>query len=125
MNLWRLYGDADGETHFERIALPQIDVPGEGVDRVGMLRVPSVHLTIAELGQQVPELGLHPAPARRFLTLMSGVYEITTSLGEKVRLEPGDCVFVDDVDSKGHFSDDIGDDRLTFAAVEVPDDWSL
>ena len=72
----------------------------------------------------MPELGIHPAPRRRFLVLMSGEYEITTSLGEKVRLRPGDCVFVDDMGSKGHYSDDLGPERLTFFSVDVPDDWT-
>ena len=126
MNLWHLYGDADGETHIRRIELEQVDVAGagEGVDRIGMLRVPVTGLNISELGQRVPDLGIHPAPARRFLTLMSGTYEITTSLGEKVRLQPGDCAFVDDMGTKGHYSDDIGDEPLTFFGVDVPDDWT-
>jgi hypothetical protein len=55
--------------------------------------------------------------------MMRGEHEITTTTGERVLLVPGDCIFVDDVGSKGHYSADVGAEPMAMAAIDVPDDW--
>jgi hypothetical protein len=126
VQVWWLHADADGETHLREIALPAISGAGEGgVDRVAMLSVPAVGLGLASLRQRAPDLELHAAPKRRFLVMMRGEHEITTTDGQSVCLVPGDCIFVDDVGSKGHYSKDTGAEPMAMAAVDVPDDWQL
>src|SRR5262245_44823821 len=124
MQVYWLYADSDGETHLREIELPPIQGPGEeGVNQVEMLSVPATGLGIASLRQRSPGDHLHPAPKRRFLVMMRGEHVITTTTGESVRLVPGDCIFVDDVGSKGHYSEDTGTETMAIASIEVPDDW--
>ena len=126
MQIYWLYADDDGDTHLREIELPALEGPGEGgVDQARMLHVPAVGLGLASLVQRAPDLELHAAPKRRFLVMMRGEHEITTSDGRSVCLVPGDCIFVDDVGSKGHYSKDTGAEPMAMAAVDVPDDWQL
>jgi hypothetical protein len=123
MNLHWLHADADGETHLTRVELPATEIDGgEGVERVRILGLPATHVTVAQLDQRVPDLGLHPAPRRRLLVLMTGAYEVTTTSGDRLRLYPGDGLFVDDVGTKGHYSDDVGEVPMTMASIDIPDD---
>jgi hypothetical protein len=99
--------------------------PSEGV--VGKVRViggiPATDVSIAEMLERLPEQDIHNAPARQLLVILQGCYEITTTAGDRVPLRAGDCLFTDDLTGKGHWSYDIGDERLVMVRIAVPEDW--
>ena len=126
-----LYADDDGETHLTTVELPPLTRTGdgvervEGVDQVRMLKVPTLDLGLAQLDQQLPDMGVHAAPVRRIIILMAGAQRIRSTSGDSVRMGPGDCLVVDDVGSSGHYSDDLGEGPIGLATIQVPDDWVL
>jgi hypothetical protein len=125
-NIYHLYADEAGETRIERIELTTVGDTGEGVSGARVFgKVPAIHVGIGQLLDRMPDLGLHPAPARQFLVLLTGAYEIETTSGDRIVLHPGDVAFVDDQDSKGHWTRDIGDERMTMFSAAVPTDWSF
>jgi hypothetical protein len=126
MTVFRVYADAAGETHVGPVGLPEVERPGEGVDRIrGLLDIPASSVGIVELSDPLPGEKPHPAPARRLLVLLRGAYEIVTSSGESHVLRPGDCLLTDDVNGKGHCTRDVGDERVSMVAVSISRDWEL
>ena len=121
-----MFADATGETHVQPVALPMVENPGEGVPRVrGLLNIPASSVGVVELTAQLPGAELHPAPERRLLVLLTGAYEIETTSGEQQVLRPGDCLLTDDLDGKGHFTRDVGDERVSMVAVHISNEWEL
>jgi hypothetical protein len=126
MTVFRVFADADGETHVRPVALPEVENPGEGVQRVrGLLNIPASSVGVVELTDQLPGAELHPAPERRLLVLLTGAYEIETTSGEQEVLRPGDCLLTDDLEGKGHFTRDVGDERVSMVAVHISSEWEL
>lgn len=125
MAIYRLHGDDQGETHLTRVELPVVENPGEGVNRVRSLGFPTMRAGVSELTDRMPDFGLHEAPRRRLLVLLAGEYEITTTTGDQVRLRRGDCMFADDIGSKGHYTRDAGEEMLMLVGIEIPDDWEF
>ena len=83
-------------------------------------------LGFAECVDPLQDSGLHVATRRQMLAIMKGNYEIITTSGDQVVLQPGDLLFTDDVDSKGHWSKEVvGSEPLTMVSVGIPDDWEL
>jgi hypothetical protein len=108
------------------VELPTIGNPGERILRVrGLLNIPASSVGIVELPDWLPGEELHPAPERRLLVLLRGAYEIATSSGESQVLRPGDCLFTDDVDGKGHYTRDVGHERVAVVAVRISNEWEL
>lgn len=126
MTGFRVYADGTGETHVGPVELPTVDNPGEGVQQVrGLLNIPASSVGIVELPDRLPGEELHPAPERRLLVLLRGAYEIATSSGESQVLRPGDCLFTDDVDGKGHYTRDVGHERVAMVVVRISNEWEL
>ena len=126
MTLYRLYGDEAGETHLAPFDLPVIQVNSEGVTRLrGLLDIPSTSAGIVELIEGVRDEGLHPAPARRLLVFLRGQTEIRTTAGDCQILAAGDCLLADDVNSKGHYTHDIGEDPRMMVTIGIPHDWEF
>jgi mannose-6-phosphate isomerase-like protein (cupin superfamily) len=129
MTVYHLHGDDTGETHLTPIELTLIDAgeSGEGsANRVRVMpRFPAYDLGLAEIVDPLQDTGIHEAPRRQFLAILRGEYEIITTSGEQVRLQPGDCLFTDDVGTSGHWSKEVGDEPLTMVSVGVPDDWAF
>jgi len=122
--VYRVHVDDHGDTHLTKLELQAIDNPGEGARRVrGLLGIPAVSLGIVELVERMPGHELHPAPERRLLALLRGEYEIITSTGESCLVRAGDCLLADDVDSNGHRTREVGDERVMMVSVQIPDDW--
>jgi quercetin dioxygenase-like cupin family protein len=63
---------------------------------------------------------LHPAPARQFLVLLSGMVEVETSDGDVRRFGPGDLGLLEDTSGKGHRTRNIGNGYAMFLVVPVP-----
>jgi hypothetical protein len=122
--LVRVYADDAGETHLAELVVPDPAEPTPGGARAHALRdVPTTTLEIHELLQRRPRLDLHPAPRRQLVIVLGGEFEITTTHGDRRRFGPGDCLFADDVEGKGHTHEDVGEDRLVTVAIGVGDDW--
>ena len=116
----RMYNDADGESHFEDLALDleQRDfAPPAAPAMVGAFVDVSRTLFFGaapEWGGEVP----HPSPQRQVFSVMRGLIEVTVSDGEARRFSAGDLIVLDDIDGKGHATRVIGtDDLLIFGAV--------
>jgi hypothetical protein len=124
--VYRIYGDEAGDTHLAPIQLPLVDVHSEGVQTIrGILNIPATSAGIVELVSPTPSEGLHPAPERRLLVFLRGETEIRTTSGDKQVLQAGDCLIADDVDSKGHYTRDIGRVPRTMVTIAIPRDWKL
>jgi quercetin dioxygenase-like cupin family protein len=94
----RVYSDANGDSHFEDIAVPLND-DGE----IGFLSESQRAETI--IFRKVKpdyDYDFHTAPARQYIILLDGVIEIETSLGEKRIFNAGDVLLVEDTTGKGH-----------------------
>lgn len=126
MTLYRVYGDEAGETHLSTLELPAIDVHSEGVARIrGLVNIPATTAGVVELLEPTPSQDLHPAPERRLLVFLRGETEIRTTSGDRLILRTGDCLLADDVDTKGHYTTDIGDEPRTMVAISVPPEWEV
>lgn len=126
MTIYRLHGDGDGETHLTPVVLPNVDNPGEGINRVRAISdIPATSVGVAQLVDRMPDYGLHPAPWRQLLVLLAGEYEITTTVGDQCVLAVGDVLITDDLGTKGHHTRDCGSDHLMMLSVRIPDDWEF
>src|SRR4029077_16286115 len=54
---------------------------------------------------------LHNAPRRQLIFLTSGILEIESSGGERFVCRPGDLIFAEDTQGKGHLPRSLGDNR--------------
>lgn len=101
----RVYADADGESHFEDIAIPLND-GGE----IGFLsEAQKAGTVIFRKVVQQYDYDFHNAPARQYILLMDGVIEIETSLGDKRTFGAGEVLLVEDTTGKGHKTKNITD----------------
>lgn len=121
--LYHLHGDEAGETHLEVVDLA-VNETYAGVVR-GVSQIPATTAGWGEFVERKPDVGVHQAPRRQFLVVLSGVLEIVTTLGEEAHLLPGDILLADDVGSKGHISRDVGEEPLGLLAIGIADGWTL
>ena len=126
MTLYRVYGDGDGETHLAAIDLPLIQVNSEGVAQVrGLLAIPATQAGVVELIEPTPSLDLHPAPERRLIVFLRGATEIRTTSGDRQVLRAGDCLLADDVETRGHFTTDVGNEPRQMVTINIDPDWPV
>jgi hypothetical protein len=102
MKFTRLYCDSAGRSRLEDVevtfSLAEFAPPAPPLD-VATAVPASAHLFIRlSAGWFDPA---HPAPARQFMVLLSGVVEVEAT-GETRRLSAGDVVLVEDTDGPGH-----------------------
>ena len=116
----RTYHDADGDSHFEDLALDLEErdfAPPAAPAMIAAFERASGTLFFGaapEWGGEVP----HPSPQRQIFCIMRGVVEVTVSDGERRRFSAGDLIVLDDTRGSGHSSRVIGaDDLLIFGAV--------
>lgn len=62
--------------------------------------------------------GLHPAPARQFMIIISGEAESIASDGESRRFKKGDVLLLEDTSGKGHISRSV-DGSVVIAVVQL------
>ena len=121
MAQYHLFGDAAGETHLELLEMP-VKETFAGTVR-GLNDIPAITIGMGEFVGRKPDVGMHEAPRRQFLVVLGGELEIVTTLGHQQRLQPGDVLLADDVESKGHISRDVGEAPLMLMAVGIGTDW--
>ena len=68
--------------------------------------------------------GLHNAPRRQLIFLTSGILELESSEGKRYTCRPGDLIFAEDTDGKGHITRSLRDVR-GFVHVAMPDDFDV
>jgi hypothetical protein len=120
----RLYTDDAGHTTFADLELPGSEVPSDGQTRSHVLRdVPATTVNVVELLEWRPRLELHPPPRRQWVIILQGAMEIATTSGERRRFGPGDCLLAEDMHGRGHWTEDVGEDRLVTLNIGVPDGW--
>jgi hypothetical protein len=120
----RMYSSDAGDTTFADLEIPGPEVSPGGDPRSRVLRdIPATTLNIIELLVRRPRLDLHPPPRRQWVIILRGAMEISTTAGDRRRFEPGDCLLAEDMRGNGHWTEDVGEERLVTLNVGVPDDW--
>ena len=66
----------------------------------------------------------HNAPRRQLIFLTSGILELETSEGRRFICRPGDLIFAEDVQGKGHITRSLRGTR-GFVHVSMPEDFDL
>lgn len=125
MRVDRFHTTADGGSAFDEVA---IAIAGVGTDAWGNALAQSAAFASPAVRLfEVPAGGFqdwHNAPRRQLCVMLSGVWEVGTTDGEKRRWGPGELFLPDDVEGKGHTSEVIeGPVRILF--VPLPDDLDL
>ncbi len=67
---------------------------------------------------------LHNAPRRQLIFLTSGILELEASDGHRTLCRPGDLIFAEDMQGKGHITRSLRDTR-GFVHVTVPEDFDV
>ncbi len=67
---------------------------------------------------------LHNAPRRQLIFLTSGILELEASDGRRFVCRPGDLIFAEDMQGKGHITRSLRDTR-GFVHVTVPEDFDV
>jgi quercetin dioxygenase-like cupin family protein len=95
--VWRVFSLADGTTSMEQVSVPLDEAPNGTISK--LLAGPGVMIRRSSGPRFSP---WHPAPRRQMIATLGGWGEIETGDGQKVRLEPGVLVVVEDVAGVGH-----------------------
>ena len=61
----------------------------------------------------------HPAPAKQYVIVLQGTFEIETGDGEKRIVKAGSTLLVEDIDGKGHRTRVVSEEALIAAIVPV------
>lgn len=98
MHYTRIYPDEHGNSRFERVTVPLLD---QGI--AGALSVPFDTQTLVFRENKADyNWDFHNIPSRRFIVLLDGEIEITTSLGQVRRFSGGDILLLEDTTGFGH-----------------------
>jgi hypothetical protein len=123
MTVFHIHAGPDGQSTLTEVDLPVTDTPAGPVS--GMHGIPVTSLGFAFFVERKPDQGLHPAPARQFIVVVRGEIEIEDGSGHRRRLQPGDFMFADDMDTPGHHTRDVGEESAGMMVIPVEDGWSL
>ena len=66
----------------------------------------------------------HTAPRRQLIFLTSGILELESSEGDRTICRPGDLIFAEDAEGKGHITRSLRDTR-GFVHVVMPEDFDV
>lgn len=112
----RIYSDANGDSHFEDVAVP---LKESGM--VGKLSeaIAAKSLIFREVAPSY-DWDFHPAPQRQYIILLDGEIEIETSLHEKRTFKGGDILLVEDITGKGHKTKNIQPAKRKSIFITLP-----
>ena len=118
---FRVYADADGESHFEDVQLPMDVVdfapPAAPLDMASLGAASSMAVISSDAAWQGS--AFHPAPARQFMVILDGHGAITASDGERRSGGPGMRFLLEDTTGKGHSSEFF--DEVTALVIRLPE----
>ncbi len=117
MRYFRIYADADGETHFEDLDVALSPAPG-GSELSALYPASGVIFRRSPPGQV---LDWHPAPRRQFVVTLAGEAEVEASDGEVRRIGPGTVMLAEDTTGKGHITRGVGAAERLSLFIPVPD----
>src|SRR5713101_8022498 len=116
----RLYADADGESHFEDVAIdlasteyappaPPLDLSSfTPATQFGFMRAPAGWSS-----------DWHPSSGRNVFFVLTGEWEVTASDGEARRFAAGSVLLAEDTEGKGHASRVLGKTDSLTAVVQL------
>lgn len=114
---FRIYADADGETHFEDLEFEMTNsrwdsnltdlIPAEGI--------------IFRTSTADQFIDWHNAPARQFVITLSGHAEVEASDGEIRQIGPGTIMLADDTTGKGHITRSTSDEERVSLFIPLAD----
>lgn len=101
----RLYEDAQGESHWEDLEIPYVNVTAGGKTTE---RLPATGIQWREVARgAAPDW--RPAPRRQYIINLDAPCILTASDGEVRTIQPGEVLLVEDTTGKGHLSREAGD----------------
>jgi hypothetical protein len=114
--IYRIYSDANGDSHFE-----DMEVPLQEAGMVG--RLSEVVETKGMIFREVDpsyDWDFHPAPTRQYIILLDGEIEIETSLHERRIFRTGDILLVEDTTGKGHRTKNVQAQKRKSVFITLP-----
>jgi hypothetical protein len=114
----RVYADAEGETHFEDVHLPEERYSSPtGTEEVRSGPVATSGIVFRTVVTEASDTHPHNAPERLLIVQIDGVVEVEVSDGEIRRFGPGGVLAVEDTTGKGHVTRTVsGGPRTTLIA---------
>ena len=114
----RLHADLDGETHFEDVEVEFAEETITSGSNPGGLSAPQpTSDSFFATYYSALFVDFHPTPRTQWFVVLSLVWEFGASDGEVRRVECGDVVLLDDMDSKGHTSRVIEPGNVMFVGL--------
>lgn len=115
-----VFASPDGESHFAATSIelssadfappaPPLDISAVREAKHGFLRAP-----VGWFGDW------HPAPARQFMCVLSGMLEVKVSDGATRQLSPGTIVLLEDTEGRGHATRVVSDEPVVMTFAQVP-----
>jgi hypothetical protein len=115
-----LFTSHDVNTRFKDDHLPWQTLPGDysasgkftpmqKAKEIGFLHLPAGYRS-----------DWHPAPAKQFVLVLTGIMEVEAGDSERRTFTPGSVLLVTDVDGKGHRTNVLGDDEVLIAWAPIP-----
>jgi quercetin dioxygenase-like cupin family protein len=97
----RIYTGADGQAHAEEIDVQMTRSTSPGSERSPAINVASLQFSRSTAGTFSD---WHNAPRRQFIVTISGRAEVELLGGQKIPVEPGRVLQVEDLKGKGHIT---------------------
>jgi len=118
MRLVRIFTRPNGHS-----AIEQREVPMSAGDRPTSPSFPGGAMFFRETAEGHVQ-SYHNAPRRQLIFLTSGILELESSEGARHVCRPGDLIFTEDTQGKGHITRSLRDTR-GFVHVAMPDDFDV
>jgi quercetin dioxygenase-like cupin family protein len=116
-----IYIGSDANTHFKDDHLPWQTLPDassasikfkftpmQKAEEIGFLHLPAGYSS-----------DWHPAPAKQFVMVLTGIMEVEAGDGEKRTFTPGSVLLVTDVEGKGHRTNVLGSQEVLIVWVPI------
>lgn len=115
MHYTRIYSDKNGDSHFENVELKLTDEGPLGcLSEVFTAKAVQFRENTADYYWD-----FHNPPAKQFIILLDGEIEITSSLGERRQFTAGDILLVEDIEGKGHRTENIRKEKRKSVFIQL------
>lgn len=98
MTVTRLYTGADGQSHFDQVPV-ELSEASEGAESSAPVKTSDAYIVRCAPGFFE---NWHNADQKRYIVVVSGEAEVTSTTGEKTLIEPGRVYLAEDLTGKGH-----------------------